>query len=214
MASISSKLFLYAGVACVKGEYKVRFANDVKRIAALEKDGQTDVRLVNLPEPMTKEQSVTFIKELEMFQDEDAQFAFTDFEVGPVREDKPKVKKERVPSTFDKSKYTYAGIACKKGEYGVRFANDCMRYSALERDGQVDIRLHALPEPMSKYDAICYIMSVEMFDDEIAQQTLDDYISQATPPTRDTSELITAFAELDAELNGVEEVDHSDLMDA
>lgn len=216
MASTSSKLFLYAGVACVKGEYKVRFANDEKRIDALRKDGQEDVRLVNLPEPMTKEQSIAFIKTLDVFEDEDAQAAFTDFEVGPVREGKPRAKVSK-SGVVDKTKYTYAGISRKNDTYAVRFANDCMRYAALERDGQLDIRLQALPEPMSKYDAVCHIMSLPLFDDEIAQQTLDDFLSNAPVPVRavvEETEVVdeldeelanefAAFADLDAELNPV-----------
>ncbi len=182
---MNEKLFLYAGVSCVKHEYKVRFANDEKRIKALEKDGQTDVRLVNLPEAMTKDAAVSFIKTLDVFQDDDAQAAFHDYEAVVVREPKARVKKERAPSTSDGT-YAYAGISAKNGEYKVRFAKDAMRYAALERDGQVDIRLHELPKPMNKYDAVCHIMSVEMFDDEIAQTTLDKFINGITPPERVT----------------------------
>lgn len=71
--------FLYAGVACKRDVLKVRWANDEKRIAALVKDGQSDIRLVELPQPMSKLDSAKYISTLDPFQDAEAQYAILAF---------------------------------------------------------------------------------------------------------------------------------------
>lgn len=75
----TEKTFLFVGVAEKKGIYKVRWANTKARIEALYKDGQQDVRLVELPCAMNKIDSVTFIMGTGVFPDDNAQAAFYDF---------------------------------------------------------------------------------------------------------------------------------------
>lgn len=50
-----------AGVSRLNGEMKVRFANDMTRVKVLAKNGHTDVDLIELKEPMTKESAVAFL---------------------------------------------------------------------------------------------------------------------------------------------------------
>lgn len=57
-----NKTFKVAGVSTVKGNYKVRFANDMSRVKVLMKTGHTDIELVELPSEMTKGQAVTYLK--------------------------------------------------------------------------------------------------------------------------------------------------------
>jgi hypothetical protein len=68
---MSEKLFTVAGVSRTpKGELKARFATDlVTRTKVLQKD-QTDIDLIELREPMTKADAVTFLLSI--------QFATTD----------------------------------------------------------------------------------------------------------------------------------------
>jgi hypothetical protein len=58
-----AKLFTVAGTSTHKGVTKLRFANDlVARIKILNKDGHTDVNLMELPHAMTKAQVVEYFK--------------------------------------------------------------------------------------------------------------------------------------------------------
>jgi len=57
------KLFTVAGTATQHGTTKVRFANDlVARIKILNKNGCTDINLMELPEPMTKIQALKYLQ--------------------------------------------------------------------------------------------------------------------------------------------------------
>jgi hypothetical protein len=50
-----------AGVSRLNGEFKVRFANDMTRVKVLAKNGHSDIDLIELKEPMTKENAVAFL---------------------------------------------------------------------------------------------------------------------------------------------------------
>jgi hypothetical protein len=50
----TEKKFSVAGVSTLNGKTKIRFANDALRIKVLEKNGHSNVELVNLPHEMTK----------------------------------------------------------------------------------------------------------------------------------------------------------------
>lgn len=53
-----SKLFTVAGVSTLNGVVTARFANDMSRVKVLEKNGHTDIKLVELPRPMDKERAM------------------------------------------------------------------------------------------------------------------------------------------------------------
>lgn len=58
------KLFTVAGTATQNGVTKARFANDlVSRIKILNKNGCTDINLIELPKPMTKLQALQYLQE-------------------------------------------------------------------------------------------------------------------------------------------------------
>jgi hypothetical protein len=61
------KLFKVGGVSCLKGQFKVRFANDMIRVKNLTKGGHTHVELLEMPEGKTKGQVVTFLKTTELY---------------------------------------------------------------------------------------------------------------------------------------------------
>jgi hypothetical protein len=90
----TDKTFTVAGVSKLKGEYKVRFANDVMRVKVLSKGGHEDIRLVELDEPMTKLDAVLAIKNMTEFADAAAQSAFQDY----VESNVPTTKPESTPS--------------------------------------------------------------------------------------------------------------------
>lgn len=75
----TEKTFSVVGVSKHKGEYKVRFANDIMRIKVLAKNDHEDIRLTELTEAMTKLDAVNAIIDLPEFQDPEAQFVLTEF---------------------------------------------------------------------------------------------------------------------------------------
>jgi len=64
-----SKTFGVAGVSKLNGEVKARFAQDMDRVKVLEKNGHTDIKLFQLPQPMTKEDALLWL--VEHFTDAD-----------------------------------------------------------------------------------------------------------------------------------------------
>jgi hypothetical protein len=64
----TSKLFTVIGVSTLAGKTKVRFANDLAtRIKNLVKGGHTNIELFELPEAMTKEASLAYVKANSLF---------------------------------------------------------------------------------------------------------------------------------------------------
>jgi hypothetical protein len=53
---MSSKMYTVAGTSNINGVVKARFANNLaERVALLEKNGQTEINLIELPHAMSKE---------------------------------------------------------------------------------------------------------------------------------------------------------------
>jgi hypothetical protein len=99
----TDKTFTVAGVSKHKGEYKVRFANDVMRVKVLAKGGHEDIRLVELDEPLSKLDAVLAIKNMTEFEDVNAQNAFLEY----IERNVPAAKPESTP-TATKSKAVVA----------------------------------------------------------------------------------------------------------
>jgi len=53
--------YAIAGVSRLNGSMKFRVANDMTRVKVLAKNGHTDIDLIELKEPMTKEAAVAFL---------------------------------------------------------------------------------------------------------------------------------------------------------
>lgn len=56
-----SKSFTHAGVSKLDGKFKVRYCNDSLRTKVLIKNGHTDIDIVELKHPMTKEEVVSYL---------------------------------------------------------------------------------------------------------------------------------------------------------
>ena len=95
----AEKTFTVAGVSCLKGEYKVRFANSIDRIKTLVQNAHTDIRLMELTGPMTKAQAIDAIKDLEGFDDINAQQAFDDFLSAKAPKPPKPAKAPKAPKT-------------------------------------------------------------------------------------------------------------------
>ena len=95
----AEKTFTVAGVSCLKGVYKVRFANSIDRIKTLVQNAHTDIRLMELTGPMTKAQAIDAIKDLEGFDDINAQQAFDDFLSAKAPKPPKPAKAPKAPKT-------------------------------------------------------------------------------------------------------------------
>ncbi len=99
----TDKLFKVVGVSTHEGETKVRFANDVMRVKVLDKNGHTDITLIELDEAMNKLDAVLLMKGLPEFADGEAQIAIDEFIVKnspktPKPAKEPKAVKEPKPA--------------------------------------------------------------------------------------------------------------------
>ena len=61
-----SNLFKVGGVSKTKGQYKVRFANDMTRVKILAKT-DSDINLIELPSAMTKPELTAHLKTTELY---------------------------------------------------------------------------------------------------------------------------------------------------
>ena len=75
----TNKTFKVFGISKQDGEHKVRFANDLMRIKVLAKHGHEDIRLVELPEAVTKYQGIQALQSMDEFQDAAAQCAISEY---------------------------------------------------------------------------------------------------------------------------------------
>lgn len=57
--------------------------------------------------------------------------------------------------------FTHAGVSRLNGEFKVRFCNDALRVKVLAKNGHKDIDIVELKHPMSKEDAVAYLMSID-----------------------------------------------------
>ena len=76
----TSKTYCVAGTSTIVGSVKVRFGNDfVSRIKILDKNGHTDVELIELGSQLTKAQACRVLAAHPKFQSEDQQLAIQEY---------------------------------------------------------------------------------------------------------------------------------------
>ena len=66
--------------------------------------------------------------------------------------------------------YSHAGVSKLNGEFKVRFANDALRVKVLAKNGHKDIDIVELKHPMSKEDAVAYLMKIDFANGNKAVQ--------------------------------------------
>jgi hypothetical protein len=59
------------------------------------------------------------------------------------------------------SVYSHAGVSSLNGEFKVRFANDALRVKVLAKNGHKSIDIVELKTPMSKADAVAYLLQID-----------------------------------------------------
>ena len=63
-----SKTFTHAGVSTLDGITKARFCNDALRTKVLQKNGHTNIDIIELMEPMAKEDIVAYLISIDFAQ--------------------------------------------------------------------------------------------------------------------------------------------------
>ena len=76
---MTNQTFTVAGTSKLKGEFKVRFANDLLRTKVLAKHDHTDITLVELPKAMTKLDAIKYIATLDEFNTAGSKAAIMDY---------------------------------------------------------------------------------------------------------------------------------------
>ena len=95
----TNKLFSVVGISKGdKGDYKVRFANDIGRVKVLTRAGHEDIRLAELPEAVTKLEAVKAILDMAEFQDSVSQQLFDDYIAEHGELAKPKKDQQTRPA--------------------------------------------------------------------------------------------------------------------
>ena len=59
------------------------------------------------------------------------------------------------------STYSHAGVSSLNGEFKVRFANDSLRVKVLAKNGHKSIDIVELKTPMTKEDAVAYLLKID-----------------------------------------------------
>ena len=84
--------FKYAGVSTLNGKVKARFANDQMRVKVLAKNGHSDIDIIELEYPMTKEEAVAFLLKINFDNGNKVVRAAIEAEVEKRTEAAPKAK--------------------------------------------------------------------------------------------------------------------------
>ena len=101
-----SKTFSHAGVSKLNGEFKVRFANDALRTKVLIKNGHTDIDILELPHPMTKEEAVAYLLSIDFDNGNKEVRAAIEAEQGKREPKAPKAKAAAAAHAAAKSTFT------------------------------------------------------------------------------------------------------------
>lgn len=88
---MANNTFTLFGISFYNDDYKVRFANDVSRAKHLARVGHEDIRFAEMDSPMTKEEGILLIRDMEDFSDAAAQGAIMEFLGNSAPVKKPRV---------------------------------------------------------------------------------------------------------------------------
>jgi hypothetical protein len=91
-----SKSFTHAGVSKLDGKFKVRYCNDSLRTKVLIKNGHTDIDIVELKHPMTKEDVVAYLLSIDFDNGNKEVRAALEAEQGKRETKEPKAKATKV----------------------------------------------------------------------------------------------------------------------
>lgn len=76
---MTTKTFTVVGVSTIKGQTKIRWANDVMRVKVLHKHGHEGIMLIELPQAMDKISAVKFMSTVPEFEGVEAQAVISEY---------------------------------------------------------------------------------------------------------------------------------------
>jgi len=81
--------------------------------------------------------------------------------------------------------FKFAGVSTRNGVIKARFANDQMRVKVLAKTGSSDIDLIELKEPMTKADAIAFLLSINFDNGNVnIRAALEEGLEKRTPTAK------------------------------
>ena len=115
---MTTKTFTHAGVSRLNGVIKARFANDALRVKVLAKGGHTEIDLVEFLEPMSKEDAVRKLIDMDFAKGNTEIQAALEAELDkrtetPKAEKAPKAVKAKAPAKTKAKPITIEGIKAK-----------------------------------------------------------------------------------------------------
>jgi DNA-binding NtrC family response regulator len=105
--------YSHAGVSKLDGKFKVRFANDALRTKVLIKNGHTDIDIVELKHPMSKEEAVAFLLSIDFDNGNKEVRAALEAEQGKREPKATKVAAPKAVKKVAKTKPTMEAIKAK-----------------------------------------------------------------------------------------------------
>ena len=115
---MTNKTFTHAGVSRLNGVIKARFANDALRVKVLAKGGHTEIDLVEFLEPLSKEDAVRKLIDMDFAKGNTEIQAALEAELDkrtetPKAEKAPKAVKAKAPAKTKAKPITIEGIKAK-----------------------------------------------------------------------------------------------------
>lgn len=83
------------------------------------------------------------------------------------------------------SQFSHAGVSKLDGEFKVRFCNDALRQKVLIKNGHTDIDIVELKHPMTKVEAVEYLLSID-FDNgnKAVRAALEQALDKRSTPAK------------------------------
>lgn len=106
-------MFKVTGVSRFKGQFKVRFANDMTRVKLLVKAGNTDIELIELDEPKDKAGCVKALMASDLYKKPEFAAAIDEAHEKYCTEKTVKVKSTTVKSTKTTTKPSLEAIKAR-----------------------------------------------------------------------------------------------------
>ena len=97
--------------------------------------------------------------------------------------------------------FSHAGVSKLNGEVKVRFCNDALRQKVLIKNGHKDIDIVELKHPMTKSEAVAYLLSINFANgNSVVQAALDAAADKrgVTTPAEAVETPVAGTAELEA----------------
>ncbi len=133
-----SKSFTHAGVSRLNGEFKVRFANDQMRVKVLAKNGHKDIDIIELKHPMTKEEAVAFLLQINFDNGNATVRAAIEAEVEKRTDAAPKAKAVPKAKAPAKSKPSMDAIKAKAKAVKAKAEKPVTKVTKAEVEAQLE----------------------------------------------------------------------------